>query len=105
MLNSCSAASCTRRYGVHDPFRYCARRRMLLESTCVTAHAVFEKIREVSTSEKDKGDPVENLCLRYLQVEPTFKNRFAKVYLERTGRVTTVRWTSVLTLVGRGAQW
>ena len=51
------------------------------ESTCVTAHAVFEKIREVSTSEKDKGDRFENLCLRYLQVEPTFKNRFAKVYL------------------------
>lgn len=51
------------------------------EAAPVTAHAVFEKIREVSVSEKDKGDRFENLCLRYLQVEPTFKNRFAKVYL------------------------
>mgnify|MGYP000333087897 FL=1 len=42
---------------------------------------VIEKYREVSFSERDKGDRFERLMQAYLQTDPTYSNQFSYVWL------------------------
>jgi predicted helicase len=44
-------------------------------------NTVLEKYRKISFSERDKGDRFERLMQAYLRTDPTYSNRFKKVWL------------------------